>query len=65
MARYIFAAARDGSMLLSWVDAEHDEAATDAALAAAADHHGLKCEPEDIECNLDGFVVILTTDLIE
>lgn len=55
MALYIFAAARDGDMLLASVTAGSDADARDAALATAKEHHSLECDHDEIESCLDGF----------
>lgn len=55
MSLFVFAAARDGDMLLDSVQANSPEAARIAALAIAKDYHGLVAASEDVEGELDGF----------
>lgn len=57
MPRFVFAAARDGDMLLDHLDAADLDAATEVALDAAREYHSLECDNDQIECELDGFAI--------
>ena len=57
MPRFVFAAARDGDMLLDHLDAADPDAATEVALDAAREYHSLECDNDQIECELDGFAI--------
>ena len=57
MRTYVFAAARDGDMLLSCVEAPSMIEARTMALQQAAAHHSLECDEDEIESELDGFEI--------
>ena len=56
--RFVFAAARDGDMLLETIEAASIDQAEVDAIALAHDHFGLKCPLDETESELDGFAVI-------
>lgn len=58
MTTHIFAAARDGAMLLSSFHHKGtDEEAENIALQEAKEHFGLECDDDEIEGELDGFSI--------
>lgn len=62
MPRFIHASARDGALLLDFIDAPNGAAAREGALKAAAIFHDL-AQPID-ESDLDGFDCVPLEDLL-
>ena len=56
--RFMFAAARDGDMLLDTIEAASIDQARADAIALAHEHFGLECPLDETESELGGFAVI-------